>query len=351
MFPSFKRRSGLKRNGTNKMNLIELFSWMHNNMAETFPMEELIVLALRISQDIQLEPEQDILEKSVEPLYRKESTAANYIQSYLSNTMLACRLCNRCNSRTNVVLSDGNRCAEMFIISDYPDLVSDVTGMPLAGPFEVKSSRCMGCLNLEECLAANFHLKCIPNIPLGKENQEVLARNKQIKNSEMQFPGKVLSDTATLYEKSSPEKFLFVRDNWKYFFRRLGFDTSNIKSNYYITSLIKCFSETAPTEEEINQCKNWLILEKELSSSTSTLLLGEFVYRNILPNGLPFEEAVTTVQKDPFWGDVLTYYHPRDIQNKAGNDIIEYRNMLGILGRLVRYSKEKGPIIDSEDIT
>lgn len=70
---------------------------------------------------------------------------------WLQKQMSGCTNCLLAETRNHVVLPDGNLTAEVMIVLQNPSVNEDLTGIPLTGAMEIKSSDCGRCTQIEKC--------------------------------------------------------------------------------------------------------------------------------------------------------------------------------------------------------
>lgn len=268
----------------------------------------------------------------------KGNPVGELVQTFINSRIATCSACSRCkcskhDNRTNVVMPDGFYDADIFVVTDYPSIADDKTGIPLSGPFEIKSSNCIKCKNFTSCLDSGYTNQC-SFIPGDLNN---------LKNSDIKFPGRILSDTLSLNRKD-PTEFTSTRASWSPFLRAVAsdpetFDKWNVRPRIYVTSMVKCYGSALPTEEEVDECIKWLYIERTLSTAPITLVLGNTVYNKILgtiDGMLEWEEALNHVQEDQTWGKIICYHAPDNIIPYRDTDLRTYKHMLGELDSKLR---------------
>jgi len=304
------------------MNIIEVLDLLSKTSPTSFTMKDLLSISFRIINETKEIEGPSPLITPYTQLDVRGNYSSDIIQETINSALKSCKDCKRCESKTNVTIPDGYYDAELFIVCDYPTSIDDKTGIPLSGPFELKSSNCAMCSNIEQCIASDF--TC--------ENPTQGEVNITFKNGLVNTPGKVLSDALTL-KGNEPNKFTSTRRSWSIFIERVCKDQEtlnrwNVLPKIYVTNLIKCMGNS-----EENECKKWLFLERKLSRAPRTLMLGEYVYdslKDTVDNALSYEEALVTDQSTEIWGKLSVYKHPVEIL-KYKDNAREFFNLLGKL--------------------
>lgn len=100
----------------------------------------------------------------------------------------ACQTCNRCRlaeTRTNVVVGDGNKKAKILLIGEGPGEKEDLSGIPFVGPAGQLLDKMLDCIGLsrEDVYIANV-VKCRPP---GNRDPETDEKNCCIEYLRYQF--------------------------------------------------------------------------------------------------------------------------------------------------------------------
>ncbi len=316
------------------MNLFTLVNFLSQNNGKNFTTKELLTLAFAVFAD-------ERVYKSVDPLrpnspyseINRSQVISERTQELIQLKMSTCKNCSRCESRTNVVLPDGYYDADVFIISDYPDILDDRTSIPLSGASEAKSSNCVVCQNFRTCYGDFSNLFPIPcEFKPGIEKEETDYYLGNLSDEDLNTSGKPLMTILTKLQNSQDNSLLSFRKSWDVLLDRTFTDLEarkdwRIRPKVYITNLVKCLSENQPTDDETNECYGWLRLERKLCKSPTTLVLGEFAFNVVstyavgFPREKTFEELSSTgvngslaIDTEP-WGRLVVAKHPRDIIN------------------------------------
>lgn len=195
------------------MNLFQICEEILNSRSDVFSIGDLLTLAFTVFGDERVSNSTNPLSCNTPytPINFQGNPTGEIVKAFIDSKMESCEACGRCSTRMLTVLPDGNYNCNTFIVSDYPDEVDDRSGIPLSGPFEVKSGQCGECKNIKTCYTGLHETGKFP-IPC-----EFSAGKETIGNSVIITPGKVLSDTLILKNKTDPANFLSVRNSWKPF--------------------------------------------------------------------------------------------------------------------------------------
>lgn len=213
----------------------------------------------------------------------------------------ACTECPLSETRNHVVKPDGLSTARIMIIGEGPGFLEDLTGVPLVGPMELRTSHCGSCNKYRGCFdhrlirdlknnryKAAVAVTCDP-APAGK----LVATDRfYIKSSGSIFDG-------VLLEKW---KFNFPRHNWIRLYNETHEDKLEVISPWYITNSILCRNTDAtrtkdqpPLPLARKKCLKWLTfqwaaVQPELiicfGRSALASMIGETASKTIAPNTL-----------------------------------------------------------------
>lgn len=311
------------------MNVIEALTQLAKIDPDTFTIEELMAIIVRINSDERSKDLSDPFHPKglYSPLLNSEFLLEEFTNFFI-NSLSKCKRCDRCNTRTNVVLGDGLFNSEVFMLTDYPDLIDDRTSTPIAGNIEIKSSNCLCCSNNSECYPNDFNYLSNPSIPCNF-----------IPSTETTFkvetPGNLMFKVLSEGSNGNPNKILSMRKSWSTWFDRFFKEENkrkewDIESKIYISSLIKCYSSNLPSEEEINICSQWIELERKLCSAKYTLCFGDMATCYLLKRKTLAERWINKPQKVDGWGEVHFFHHPRTIFNSQDQEgmLKELRSIL-----------------------
>lgn len=294
------------------MNLFQIIQYLHET--NRFTIEDLLTLAFKVFGDQRIELVSDPLHPKSPYSKLDKGSIEESVREFINSKISNCTLCNRCNSRTNVVLSDGYFDAQLFVVSDYPDILDDRTSFPLSGSAEIKSSNCVACQNINICYRDRNNLFPIPCEFKPYEKQEAISFN--CNKPAVEFPASAFNSIITKLQTEEENSYLSFRKNWDtYLDRSVAKEDVEYYKSYpkvFVTSLVKCFGETIPTDEEIDVCSKWLEIERKLCRAKYTLLLGEASIRTVL-GAVNIEEVIDQTHEIEGWGTVVCYYHPREI--------------------------------------
>lgn len=85
------------------------------------------------------------------------------------------------------------------------------------------------------------------------------------------------------------------------------------RSQFYITNLVKCYSQNdvPPTDEQVGACKVWLEMEIQIINPIMVVLLGNQVVRSVLdPNTESLVTSHGKLFKDKYGRFYFAMHHP-----------------------------------------
>lgn len=242
-----------------------------------------------------------------------------------------CEECPLSETRNQVVKPDGIANARIMIIGEGPGFLEDLTGVPLVGPLEMKSSHCSGCKNVPTCFShrmlkaplalgqAAKAVKCLPNYT-GRNH---LPHTFYLRSSGAVLDGILLNKW----------KFNYPRHNWIQQYNKLHEDEPIVNhiSPWYITNVVLCrttdvagIKDSPPESVPRNKCKKWLAfqwaaVQPELIVCFGRVALGVLVgseegAKSIAPNSMV----------DTKFGKVLFQNHPAYFMREKGKSIKAY---------------------------
>lgn len=136
----------------------------------------------------------------------------------LENKCRNCRECPLCEKRTNVVIGDGNREADLMLIGEGPGEQEDLQGLPFVGPAGQLLNLLFEALGMKrtDCYIANV-VKCRPpgnRIPTDEEAEKCLP---YLKNQVMLVKPKIvmcLGAIALRHVVNKDVKITQIRGQW-----------------------------------------------------------------------------------------------------------------------------------------
>lgn len=111
----------------------------------------------------------------------------------LEKTIVDCKNCKLCNSRTNIVFGTGNKNADIMFIGEGPGADEDIQGIPFVG----KAGRLMNMafegigIKRDEVYIANI-VKCRPPANRNPEKNEAEACMNYLRNQVMIIKPKII---------------------------------------------------------------------------------------------------------------------------------------------------------------
>ena len=237
---------------------------------------------------------------------------------WLMKEMSGCEKCLLAQTRNKVVLPDGDLSAEVMIVLQNPSVNEDLTGIPLTGAMEIRSSDCGKCKKIEKCFSGRL-LKNEKDFP--KRSVPVVC------NPDLQVDPTItrnffLRTTGTIFDGILIEKFGFdqPRLNWlKEYNRNNPQDLRELKSPWLITNTISC----RPTDQEKLKdlpeatvpktlCKPWLLLQWVILQPKSILCLGLESLNVFVPAKEHSQVFINTPYESKF-GTVIFNTHPASV--------------------------------------
>lgn len=207
--------------------------------------------------------------KEINTKYLDEVDALNapkdpdeYLEWLWLNYVQDCNNCSLANMRTCVNKWDGEASAKIMIVLEGPGFLEDLSGIPLVGPMELRSSRCGFCGNVQSC----YDHKIIKSLDARfRKNKLVTCKpNPQSKN---QLNEKFLiRSSGTIFDGILVKSFghKFPRHNWVRYWEGSQKQTSTIRSPWFITNTVLCRSvdttglkDQPPPATSKQICKHW----------------------------------------------------------------------------------------------
>lgn len=247
-----------------------------------------------------------------------------------------CESCSLCTGRTNVALPDGYINSDIFMVTDYPEIIDDRTGVIGSTIYELESSGCSTCFNFSgkkdslKCyIEPKFDYKSSPiqscnYIPLESEQITTLSA-KQLADVTTPFSiiNNCLNNSGVKRKYNHPEKGLL---------------------NIYITSVFKCLGAKDKSFEELleeSTCqKIWLENERLLSNAPYTIVLGVETAKLIFGKRRNFKgrtNKIISIDSEIDWGQVIILDHPRNLNSE---EQIEFINNLTEFLEFLKTEKE-----------
>lgn len=236
---------------------------------------------------------------------------------WLQEQMRVCKKCLLSETRNHVVLPDGNLTAEVMIVLQNPSVNEDLTGIPLTGALEIKSSPCGKCTKVEKCFNGRllkdekaFPKRAVPVVcKPDLLKSPTITRNFVLKTTGGVFDGILLKQ----WELSKP-RLCWVKEFNK------NCDPVDIipeESPWFITNTISC----RPTDQEKlkdlpestvpkNLCKPWLLLQWVILQPKIIVCLGLESLSSFVPSKSEQSEIFINQIFDTKYGPMLFNTHP-----------------------------------------
>lgn len=111
----------------------------------------------------------------------------------LENEIKNCKKCKLCSNRTNIVLGEGNRNAEIMFIGEGPGADEDKQGLPFVGKAGQLMNKALEGLNIDrnKLYIANI-VKCRPPANRVPEDDEVQACLDYLRNQVILIKPKII---------------------------------------------------------------------------------------------------------------------------------------------------------------
>lgn len=216
----------------------------------------------------------------------------------------SCQNCpiGRCS---NVALPDGFIQSDIFMVTDYPEILDDRLGVIGSTKEEVLSSGCSGCSNTKECYE-DFQYQNSPNPSCNYIPLKNISNFKLLSNQKIETPFDVIN--IALKKAGITRKF--------------NTQQVNKDLNIYITSVFKCIgAKELSFEEQLEEStcqKTWLENERLLSNAPYTIVLGVDTAKLIFGKRRNFKgrtNKIITIDTEIDWKDVIIIDHPRNVED------------------------------------
>ena len=239
---------------------------------------------------------------------------------WLQDQMLGCHKCLLSETRNHVVLPDGNLSADVMIILQNPSVNEDLTGIPLTGAMEIKSSDCGRCTKIEKCFNGRLlkDEKAFPKRPVPVVCNPDLLKNPTItRNFVLRTTGGVFDGLLLKQWEMSKPRLCWVKE---YNRNCKPEDIIPEVSPWFITNTISC----RPTDQEKLKdlpeatvpktlCKPWLLLQWVILQPKVIVCLGLESLTALVPNSKDQSEIYINQIFESKYGPILFNTHPATI--------------------------------------
>lgn len=285
-------------------NLIETLASLHKTYPDAFSLEETLALTAEATSELNT-----FSPPGIKDTLAQENEHLEELLFAKVNTKLAsCRLCGRCEGRTQVVLGEGDRSAKLFIVAPDASWIDDRTGLPLSGWLEVKASRCGGCSGFGECyfgLMSGSTTEPERRCSYQKEEDETQIKSALNFPLQLNFPGQAFDKALTLTKEGRPAWHTLAEKRKSL---KLEGKIKIPAARVYITAAVRCYHKEIPTIEERLACRPWLLIERRFVKAPVTLVLGKDALTSVL-GYVPEDEEYETLKAHPHdtleWGRVF----------------------------------------------
>lgn len=192
--------------------------------------------------------------------------------------------CNRCilaETRNKVVMPDGKFGASIMVVSDNPGFVEDLSGIPLSGSQEIKSSTCNNCLNVFSCYDQRIKFSMYEK---SRAKKRAITCKPRLIEDDMINKDIYLYTVGNILDGILVTKYggLYPRQNWiDYHEKRTGEKYHGV-SPWYITNGVMCRSwnkeenkDVPPDNYPLSMCKHWLALQWAVLEPKVIVALGQ----------------------------------------------------------------------------
>lgn len=216
-----------------------------------------------------------------------------------------CSACPLSESRNKIALPDGEFGAKIMIISDTTSFLEDLSGIPITGPQEIKSSECNRCRNVMSCYDQRLTLE--PYKRSKGQRREIICKPQPVKQDMITKPAYLYS-VGSVLDGLLIKKYngVFPRHNWVLDYERKTGELSEIRSPWFITNAVMCRSwdkrnirDVPPDNYPMRECKKWLALfwaclEPDVIIALGRKAMGSVIGSHKRAEKIPFGSIVET---------------------------------------------------------
>lgn len=242
-------------------------------------------------------------------------TEVEFLDWWWSTQAVGCVACPLSASRSQVVKPDGKFGAKIMVVGEGPGFLENLTGLPLTGPMELRSSHCSSCNNVNQCFShklltepngrmkANKVVTCTPNY---KPISQLDGRKFYLRSAGTIIDGILLNKWG----------FKYPRHNWVESYNKIHDDAPlKVESPFYFTNVTLCrttdingLKDGLPSGISLKACKKWFTFQWAAIQPDIIIALGHSAFSTLTGSKLETIKVNTIV--DSKFGKVIGNFHP-----------------------------------------
>jgi len=108
------------------------------------------------------------------------------------------------------------------------------------------------------------------------------------------------------------------------------------RNDFYICNMVRCFSDTRPTAQHIEQCSPFFQIEINIIKPRLVIALGAAVFEQLCP-GVTFLDSLKKITKsNKFNINVFAIYHPSMLNLQDANQVASFKDQIKVMCALVK---------------